>query len=203
MEQINTILDYWFEGIDESTEVTLELLAAQRWFKKSDETDKEIADKFASDLTKARKGKYESWLETAEGSLALIILLDQFSRNIFRDSAKAFDTDLQVLEYSLRSIKRGFDQKVFPIKRQFFYLPLMHSENLKVQEKAVEFYEELLEEAQANNSCVEYFENTLDYARRHYDVIKQFQRFPHRNAILKRRSTSAELEFLNQPGSSF
>ena len=204
MERVAAILDFWFEGITEETQLMDDLPVKKRWFGKDDSVDEEIKKKFGSDLTKARKGKYTSWMETSVGSLALIILLDQFSRNIYRNSAKAFDTDLQALEYCFLAIKSGFDEELSLIQRQFLYLPMMHSENLRIQEKSLDYFRGLVEDsATLEPHNTEYYQNVLEYAQRHRDVIERFERFPHRNEILKRRSTSTELEFLKSPAASF
>ncbi|MCA9405315.1 MAG: DUF924 domain-containing protein [Candidatus Omnitrophica bacterium] len=204
MERIQRILDFWFEDLTDDKPVVPGQGAAKKWFKKSDDTDNEIRQKFEGDIIRARKRKYDAWMETPEGMLALIIVLDQFSRNVYRDTPKAFENDLKVLEYALMAIKKGFDKKVTMIQRQFIYMALMHAENLAVQKKCVECFEDLLEEAEEKKSpAAGYFKNNLSYASRHYDIIKRFNRFPHRNEILGRKSTAEEMEFLEQPGSSF
>jgi uncharacterized protein (DUF924 family) len=204
MVNIQRILDYWFGGIDDKTVLGPDSEIVQRWFKGNEQTDEEIRQLFSSDLIKARKGKYEQWQDTAEGMLALIILLDQFSRNIYRDSVKAYDTDLKALECCLLSIKSQFDRKLQFIQRQFMYMPLMHSENLKVQEKSLVIFEKLANEVnESGDANAGYFDYVYEFAKRHYDIIKRFERFPQRNKILKRRSTSTEIEFLNDPDNLF
>ncbi len=204
MERVAAILDYWFEGITEETRLSEDVAVKGRWFAKDESVDQEIKSKFGSDLTKARKGKYSTWMDTSVGSLALIILLDQFSRNIYRNSAKAFDTDLQALEYCFLAIKSGFDEELSLIQRQFLYMPMMHSENLRIQEKSLDYYQGLVEAAEKlEPHNVDYFQTVFDFAKRHHDIIERFERFPHRNDILKRRSTSTELEFLKSPAASF
>jgi len=201
MERVAAILDFWFEGITEETILTDDLPVKSRWFSKNEEIDREIRAKFSSDLTKARKGKYSTWMGSSVGALALIILLDQLSRNIFRGSEKAFDTDLQALESSLIAIKDGFDEELSLIQRQFIYMPMMHSENLNVQKKSLKYYKGLVDAAQEQEpNNIEYFTNVYDIAKRHHDIIQKFERFPHRNEILKRRSTSSEIEFLKTNG---
>ena len=176
----------------------------RRWFGKDEATDRYIVEHFSSDLNKARKGKYSNWTQNPRSMLALIVILDQFSRVIYRGSPKAFDTDLQCLEHALLAIKEGFDQELTLAERIFLYLPLEHAENLAVQKKSVGFFTELVEEARAQDpQNVPYLESTLEWAKKHYKIIEEFERFPHRNAALGRRSTSRELEFLEQPGSSF
>jgi len=204
MDRIEIILDYWFEGIDEHTVLSGDSQIVKRWFVKDEQVDVEIEKQFGPDLIKARKGKFNDWVQTPRGRLALIILFDQFSRNIYRDSPKAFDKDLQALEYCLRSIKDGADEKLTLIERIFLYMPMMHSENLKVQEKGLEYFGRLVKIAEENqDKNADYFKYTVDYAQKHYDIIERFQRFPHRNEIFNRRSTPSEIEFLKEPGSSF
>ena len=204
MERVAAILDYWFEGITEETRLSEDVAVRERWFANNEAVDQEIKTKFGSDLTKARKGKYSSWMDTSVGSLALIILLDQFSRNIFRNSAKAFHTDLQALEYSLLAVKNGFDEEISLIQRQFLYMPMMHSENMLIQKKSLDYYKGLAEAAETlEPHNVDYFLTVYDFAKRHHDIIERFERFPHRNEVLNRRSTSTELEFLKSPAASF
>ncbi|MBZ0165479.1 MAG: DUF924 domain-containing protein [Candidatus Omnitrophica bacterium] len=204
MERVAAILDYWFDGITEETQLLENLTVKNRWFAHDDSVDQDIKKKFGSDLTKARKGKYSSWMETSVGSLALIVLLDQYSRNIYRNSAKAFDTDLQALEYCFLAIKSNFDEELSLIQRQFLYMPMMHSENLRIQGKSVEYFRNLAEVSESlEPHNTEYYQSVLEYAQRHYDIIARFERFPHRNDVLKRRSTSTEIEFLKSPGASF
>jgi len=203
-DRIKDILNYWFEGIDEETVLNGKAPTVKRWFAKDDQVDAKIEKQFGADVLKARKGKYNDWAENPQGRLALIILFDQFSRNIYRDSPKAFDKDLQALEYCLLSIKDGLDEKLTFIERIFLYMPMMHSENLKIQERGLECFDRLVKVAEKNeDKNVDYYTYTLDYAQKHYDIIERFHRFPHRNAILNRRSTPSEIEFLKEPGSSF
>lgn len=204
MERVAAILDYWFDGITEETVLTDELPVKARWFSKNEEIDREIKDKFNSDLTKARKGKCASWMDSSVGALALIILLDQLSRNIFRGSEKAFDTDLQALESCLIAIKDGYDEELSLIQRQFLYMPMMHSENLMIQKKSIKYFKNLIEAAQAQDpKNIEYFTGVYNFAQRHHDIILKFERFPHRNDVLRRRSTSSEVEFLKSAGGGF
>ena len=204
MERVAAILDYWFEGITEETCLWEHEAIKGRWFANDTAVDEEIKKKFSSDLTKARKGKYSTWMDTSVGSLALILLLDQFSRNIYRNSAKAFDTDLQALEYCFLAIKFGFDEELSLIQRQFLYLPMMHSENLRIQEKSLDYFKGLADASETlEPHNTEYYQWVFDFAQRHHDIIARFERFPHRNEVLKRRSTSTELEFLKSPAASF
>jgi uncharacterized protein (DUF924 family) len=204
VDRIDRILSYWFKDTDDQTVITKDSEIIKFWFMKSEETDAEIKKNFEGDILRARKGKYESWLETPKGRLALIILFDQFPRNIYRDSPKAYENDIKALEYCLLAIKNGFDEKLSLVERQFLYMPLMHSESLKIQEKSLEYFNLLVEESKESHpESTDYFKYSLDYAQKHYDIIKRFGCYPHRNTVLNRRSTSEEIEFLKQPGSSF
>lgn len=204
MERVAAILDYWFEGITEETRLIDHEAVQHRWFAHDAAVDQEIKTKFGSDLTKARKGKCAGWMDMSVGSLALILLLDQFSRNIYRNSAKAYDTDLQALEYCFLAIKSDFDEELSLIQRQFLYMPMMHSENLRIQEKSLDYYKGLVEASETlEPHNTEYYQSVFEFAQRHHDIIQRFERFPHRNDVLKRRSTSTELEFLKSPAAVF
>ena len=133
----------------------------------------------------------QGWRTKAEGRLAEIIVLDQFSRNIYRDQAEAFAGDNLAVQLAFEAVEVRADQKVDVSRRSFFYMPFMHSEDLKVHEKAVEVFSQ------------PGFENSLKWEIKHKDIIERFGRYPHRNSILGRESTQEELEFLKGPGSSF
>ena len=137
------------------------------------------------------RDELDSMANDPQGCLALIILLDQFSRNMFRGSAQAFAADEKALAHARTAVERGLDQQLPPFQRTFVYLPFEHSESLADQDRSVALFEALGDE------------NTYDYAVRHRDIIVRFGRFPHRNVILGRESTPEELEFLKEPGSSF
>ena len=160
----------------------------QKWFAKNTAFDQAIALRFEAAHFAAARGKYDAWAAGAEGSLALLILLDQFPRNLFRDSGHAFATDGKALSIAKRAIGEGFDQQVEAELIQFFYMPLMHSEVLQDQEQCVVLCEAL--GTQQN----------IDYARIHRDIIARFGRFPHRNAALGRMTTPEEQTFLDDGG---
>ncbi|MBF8302770.1 MAG: hypothetical protein HW396_1051, partial [Candidatus Dadabacteria bacterium] len=148
-------------------------------------------------------GKLKSWENTPRGTLALIILLDQFSRNIYRGTAKAFSQDSLALYVCLRGIEKGFDKRLHPVERLFLYMPLEHSEDLEMQKKSVEYFSMLEKLFPAPPSLASMVSEFKKYAGMHYVIIERFGRFPHRNEILGRKSTPEEIEFLKQPGSSF
>ncbi|BBM84867.1 DUF924 family protein [Candidatus Uabimicrobium amorphum] len=198
--QPTTILNYWFGETIQDAENT----ASDKqplWFTGSKDIDSEITEKFGSALEDAKNGKFNDWENTPQNRLALIILLDQFSRNIYRNTPRMYESDPQSLQLCLAGIEQKVDDELFPIHRQFFYMPLQHAEDLQLQEKSVQMYTKTWEEAP--ESTKEYFAQTVTYAKKHHDVIAMFGRFPHRNAILQRESTKEEKEFLQTPGSSF
>ena len=177
------VLDFWFKEISPSM-----------WWKKDLSFDKEIMQRFGelheaatSETLKHTAG----WEPSAQSYLAEVIILDQFSRNIHRDTAKAFSSDSQALQLSKDAIKQGFDQALSAVERSFLYMPFMHSESLSEHETAVKLYKK--------NAI----ENNLDFEIQHKKIIEIFGRYPHRNDILGRKSTDEELAFLQQPNSSF
>ena len=165
------------------------------WFIKNPAFDQEIRDRFLSTHDQAAAGELDHWQTSAEGCLALLIILDQFSRNLFRDTPRAFAADDKAVAIAQQAIDQGFDQQHLPVQRWFIYLPFEHSENLAHQEQAIALFEALRDDPASAS--------TIQYAYQHHDVIQRFGRFPHRNKILGRDSTAEELEFLKQPGSSF
>jgi uncharacterized protein (DUF924 family) len=160
----------------------------QKWFSKDPAFDDEIRSRFLAIHEAAAAGHLAGWEATPEGALALLILLDQFPRNMFRGSARAFATDLPARDIAERAIAHGFDQKVPPVDRIFFYLPLEHSENLADQERCVEL-------CRATGDA-----DSLKWAEVHADIIRRFGRFPHRNALLGRATTPEEQAFLDGGG---
>jgi len=193
------VLKFWFGDLEE-TPAYFEF-RNRMWFQGGAAVDFEIKRNFEPLLNKLIKGKYEDWRHQPEGRLAMILVLDQFSRNIFRESPKAFAQDPEALRLTAEGIALHMDQRLSLIQRIFFYLPLEHSEDLKNQASSVRHYQELHELAPAK--LKKGFAETLDYAVRHQKIIERFGRFPHRNRVLQRESTPEEIEFLKQPGSSF
>jgi uncharacterized protein (DUF924 family) len=139
---------------------------------------------------KAARGKLERWETTPLASLALVVVLDQFPRNMFRETPHAFSTDSRALAAAGRALERGFDRMLSPAERTFMYLPFEHAEDFAAQRHSLALFEAL-------------DPNDMEYAKRHYEIIARFGRFPHRNAVLGRESTPEEIEFLKGPGSSF
>ncbi len=192
------VYQYWFGESVNDLEVVQQ--KGKLWFAKDDHVDREIRDKFADLVDLATEKRIV--LDGLEPKLALavILLLDQFTRNIYRNSPRSFSSDPLARELALDLINRCGD--LFrPIEKVFLYLPLEHSENLDDQKRSVALYRHLNESV--DESLKATFSGFFDYAVRHHDIIARFGRFPHRNSILGRNSTAAELEFLTQPGSSF
>lgn len=160
----------------------------KRWFGKDDAFDAEIGARFGALQRQASRGALQHWEATPEGTLALIILLDQFSRNLNRGSAAAFENDPQARQIAGRALERGFHRAVEPVMQTFFFLPFMHSETLADQERCVALYVEAGDEG------------SLKYAREHRDIIARFGRFPHRNPALNRATTAEEQAFLDAGG---
>lgn len=170
----------------------LEEITPQQRFQKSLAFDNEIKERFGKLVTQALQGDLDHWAESGDGRLALIILLDQFTRNIYRDTPEAFSGDKKVVEFSIRSAKDGhLDNEMDNTKRTFILMPMMHSEDIQIQDNSLALFEKYTNEG------------TLKYAVMHRDIIAQFGRFPHRNWILGRESTAKEIEFLKGPNSSF
>ena len=204
MNDIQQILTFWFEGLNDRIQIDKNAPVVRKWFMKNERFDQEIKDKFQATFLKARQGEYKKWEDIASGRLALVILFDQFSRNIYRGTAQAFAADSLALELTLKSFKDNKDQELQLIERLFLYMPLMHAENLEVQDISIGQFHNLVEESKIQSpQNTAYYEYTLKYAKSHRDIIKRFGRFPHRNAGLGRRSTKEEEEFLKKPGSSF
>jgi len=191
-EPIDRLLHFWFGKLAEDGSVDREHRVL--WFYASEEFDRRCREGFAADLAQAARGNLDRWATTPRGRLALIILLDQFSRNIYRSTARAFAQDAKAFALCEEGLADGMDGVLRPAERLFFYMPLQHAEDRAAQQRAVECFERL--SADVSEEQRPLFEEFLDYARRHRAVIERFGRFPHRNAILGRVSTPAELEFL-------
>ena len=173
------ILSFWFEEISPS-----------QWFHKSEEFDRKISERFLADYNLAREGVYDGWQDEAKGCLALCILLDQFPRNMFRNSAKAFQTDQKSLLIAKHAVAKAYDKLLNATERRFIYLPYEHSENLNDQKTCVSLFEDIKDEDPQG----------YDYAIRHLKVIEEFGRFPHRNDVLGRENTDEEIEYLKNGG---
>jgi uncharacterized protein (DUF924 family) len=194
---IDQILEFWFgDSLDKEP-----LKNASKWFTKDPNFDMDVSERFKDLLPQAQEGKLEDWKKTPQGSLAFIILTDQFPRNIFRGQKTSFVFDSIALAAAKDGVSNKIDKSLHWVERTFYYLPYEHSENLKDQEQSLILYQNLVMETL--KPFKDNVEENYDYAVRHYEIIQRFGRFPHRNQILKRESTPEEIEFLKQPGSSF
>ncbi|MDN5925056.1 MAG: DUF924 domain-containing protein [Xanthomonadales bacterium] len=195
---IDEVVDFW---LGQSAAGAPDKQQMARWFKADPALDSEIERRFGTTLMAARGGQRDHWTATPRGWLALLIVLDQFSRNIHRGTAQAFAADAQARAIALAGIERGDDQLVAPLARLFCYLPLEHAEDLSLQHRSVALFTAL--HADADDAQRALLATTLDYAHQHAQVIERFGRFPHRNRILGRVDTPEELLYLAQPGAGF
>lgn len=198
MLRANAILDFWFGRANPTNPAdhTVDGQFRKVWFRKDPAFDAQIRAQFLADYEAAAAGRYGRWREHPHSCLALVLLLDQFPRNLFRGQPQSFATDPQALEAAQFAIASNYESVLLPVERVFLYMPFEHSENPSHQHDSVIKFQALVDEAPSLQHC-------LDYARRHRSVIERFGRFPHRNEILNRPSTQAELAFLKQPGSRF
>ncbi|PSW07466.1 DUF924 family protein [Photobacterium lipolyticum] len=197
-DEYQQVLDFWFGELDKEVTITDKNAL---WFKGEEETDKLIADKFQHLVSLAGRGGLGHWTETAKGSLALIILLDQFTRNIYRGLSAAFRYDSLAQAICKRALAQNRDEGLTPIERVFLYLPLEHSEAIEDQEESVFCFNQLRQAVSPENAII--FEGFYQYAVSHRDVVNKFGRFPHRNAALGRLSTQEELRWLSNGGQRF
>lgn len=174
------ILNFWFHEIDES-----------KWWTKNVDFDNHIKKRFSCIHPSANQCELYTWRKTAKGRLAEIIILDQFSRNMFRDTPKSFASDSLALALSQEAISVAADKELNEVERSFLYMPFMHSESLEIHNIAVTLYKQ------------SGLQSNLEFEIKHKNIIEKFGRYPHRNKILNRVSTDAEIEFLKQPDSSF
>jgi len=170
----NEILEYWYSD-----------KVSKQWFSSTPELDQEIKEKYESLWESGLNGELDGWKSTAEGCLALIILLDQFPLNMYRGQANSFESEKKAIEIALYAIDKGFDKKIAIDKLSFMYVPFMHSEKLEHQNLSVKLF--------LNNNLT----NNLRFAEHHREIVKKFGRFPHRNQTLGRESTELEIEYLN------
>jgi uncharacterized protein (DUF924 family) len=185
------VLDFWFGAVgSECYGETREI-----WFRKDVDFDAIVRRRFAHVIESALIGGHRDWATTPRGSLARIVLLDQFTRNTFRDSPRAFAGDTMALATADAAIGRQYDSSLVAVERWFMYLPFTHAESMPAQQRAIDLFTRLSNDAGLTDPLV--------WARRHASVVQAFGRFPHRNAVLGRQSTPAEIAFLAKPGSRF
>jgi uncharacterized protein (DUF924 family) len=193
------VLEFWF-GPDPDDPATPKRQAAL-WWGKVPALDEQIRVRFAPLRVRAIAGELGDWLATPRGRLAAIILVDQFSRNLFRGDPESFRHDPLARRWCREGLDAGHDRVLRPVERQFLYLPLQHSEDPRDQERSVALYAALV--AAVPPEARAQYRDYLRFAQRHREIIERFGRFPHRNGILGRESTPAEAAFLREPGSSF
>ena len=181
------VLEFWFgdEGYGEFRE---------EWFRKDAAFDEEIRDRFLGLYEEAAASEYDGWREDARGAVALVVLLDQFPRNMFRNDPRTYEADGKAREAARYAVERALDRELRPLERWFLYMPFMHSEGLEDQRLALDLFRRLGKVGEAD---------PVPYAQGHMEIVERFGRFPHRNAILGRETTVEEAEFLQGPGSSF
>jgi uncharacterized protein (DUF924 family) len=184
------VLEFWFGREDEPGYGEFR----EAWFKKDPEFDQRVRDRFEDLYETAAAGGLDHWLEEARSSLALVILLDQLPRNMFRGDPKSYATDRKAQEAAEHAVDRALDRELPPFQRMFLYMPFMHSENLEHQRRSVELFRGLPGEGETS---------PLHYAVRHMEIIERFGRFPHRKEVLGRRTTPEEAESLGEPDSYF
>ncbi|WP_414549464.1 DUF924 family protein [Anabaena sp. CCY 0017] len=191
MLQAKTILEFWFGHPDAPDYGKPKAY----WFGEKAEFDQEIQNQFLSAYQKAADGYLDDWIDSAETCLALILLLDQFPRNMFRGTPEAFATDWEALSAAQYAVVQGYDCQLLPVQRWFIYLPFEHSENLTHQRQCVKLFQQLSHDPDSAKA--------IEHSLSHQEIIARFGRFPHRNSILGRTSTASEKEFLQQPSSWF
>lgn len=168
------LLDFWFSEA-----------VSRFWFNSTPEFDRQLKDSYGDLWQQAVNGELDAWLETAEGCLALVIILDQFPLNMFRGEARSFSSEQQSREVAAHALEKGFDVELTSRQKSFLYMPFMHSENLDDQARSLQLFDQ------------PGLEDNLRFARHHYGIVERFGRFPHRNAILGRPSSESEIEYLN------
>jgi len=199
LPRADAVLQFWFGELDATGRA--DEAHSARWWSKDPAFDASIRERFAALHEALMRGECASWRDSARGRLAYLIVLDQFSRNLFRDTAAMYASDELALTAAMSGIDLDLDRQLRLDERAFFYMPLMHSEQLEAHDRCVNLYKgfagELPEALRAG------MQGRVQYAEQHREIVRRFGRFPHRNAILGRASTAEELEFLKQPGSSF
>ena len=186
------VMDFWFGRYGDRGRDS----PRRQWFEKSDAFDEQIRDRFGMLIPRAIAGDLQVWATKPEGAVAQILVLDQFTRNVYRGSAQAFAGDARALAAARALVDSGVDRTLPGVQRQFVYLPFEHAEDIGAQSDALRLFAQLERDAPEVGEL-------LVWAQRHHEIIARFGRFPHRNAALGRTSTPDEIEFLKQPGSSF
>lgn len=199
IETPDSILRFWFGDGTNNRQIGEN--RQKLWWSKHDNTDAQIKHRFSEVVEAVYYGRQSDWLGSANGLLASIICLDQFPRNIYRNTARSFAYDEKARELATILRDEKWDTELLQVQRVFAYLPYEHSESIQDQTLSVSLYQSLRDEVKSEDR--EMFDNFYQFAVKHYEFIERFGRFPHRNVILGRQSSDAEIEFLKQPGSSF
>ena len=186
------VLDFWFGPPDDPGH----RLPRPAWFRKDPAFDQQVRERFGPTIEAALAGRLERWAAEPLSALAQVIVLDQFTRNAFRDTARAFAGDERALAAARAMVESGQDRGLAGVQRQFVYMPFEHAEDLAAQEQALRLFAQLGQDEPA-------LSDLLRWAQAHHDIVARFGRFPHRNALLGRASTAEEEAFLKSPGSSF
>lgn len=197
-KNLRELHDFWFGDIKNG------LCASHKtelWYGANQDTDNYIITEYTALHQKAVVAELTDWQKSAKGVLGLIIVLDQLSRNIYRGQSDAFLYDDLALDYCLTGLELGMDKQLEIIERLFFYHPLMHSESLNCQQLCVDLMESMLQDCNQDNRAT--VENSIKFAQQHRDIIEEFGRFPYRNEVLARKSSAAELNYLNGSGQRF
>lgn len=171
------------------------------WFRGGPSFDRALRERFGEAVEAAIAGAFDQWRDSARGSLALVLLLDQFTRNIFRGSPRAYEGDERALDTARRALAQGFESRLQPVERVFLYLPFEHAENLADQDRSVELFEQLVRAVEPGRK--EELQGFLRHAREHREIVRRFGRFPHRNDLLGRISSPAEREYLAEGAPRF
>ena len=196
---IQRVLDFWFSGSElDSPQIDSRM---DRWFSSDADLDQAIRDEFSELVEKASNGELMGWAAAPEGRLALIILLDQFRRNIFRGTADAFTKDKLALKICIEGTVSNDHKNLSAVHRMFFFMPLQHAESLKIQEKSVDIFNALADSV--SGTLRETFMTAAQFAELHRDIVAEFGRFPHRNPILGRENSPAEAAYLSGDAMSF
>jgi uncharacterized protein (DUF924 family) len=197
--EIRRVLEFWFaSAAQDSPHIDARM---NRWFGTDPELDRQIGEEFGELMDAAAAGELDDWADTPEGRLALIILLDQFPRNARRGTPAAFAGDRQALKLCVEGTMNNCYKALPPMQQLFFFMPLQHAESLKIQDKSTAIYRALAE--RVSPTLRETFETAAQFAELHRDIVAEFGRFPHRNAVLGRPDTPAEAEYLTADAPSF
>lgn len=198
-ERAQAVLDYWFGELTDDHDPGTR---GSIWWRKDPAVDAEIRERFGADFDRAVAGELDGWASEPRTCLALVILLDQFSRNLFRDDPRAWANDPKAQAITEAAIDRGLDRALAVVERQFLYMPLMHAEDVERVRRHCDLADACVAEVPEERKHAA-FEGWIKAARQHLAIVERFGRYPHRNAVLGRTSTNEELAFLKEPGSSF